>query len=298
MKRRTSLLGRRAWWGCPINARQYVHKTWIEFHPKTQPKLLQFVLDFVQRFLAKIAILQHFGLGFLRKLTNGGDIRVVQTIGGAHAELDLIHAHVEQLLELYVLFAHPGRRFVELDHVFVEVDENIEVMAQNRRGLEQRVIRRQSPVGPDFQDEFVVIGALTNAGIFDRVFHARDRRKNGIDWDQTDRLIGALVFLAAGKAAADANFELSVKFVLLVERANQLLGIKHFVALHDLDIASGDFAFLVHAQRKFPRLMIICFKFHLLKIEDDVSHVLDHSRKRGKFMLRPANLNAVIAAPS
>ena len=127
-----------------------------------------------------------------------GDIQVVQgydvlnpkqvifTVDKKHkldAELDLIHAHVEQLLELYVLFAHTGRRFVELDHVFVEVDENIEVMAQNRGGLEQRVLWGQSPVGPDFEDEFVIIGALTNAGIFDRVFHARDRRKNGIDWD-------------------------------------------------------------------------------------------------------------------
>src|SRR6266516_5302422 len=234
MKQRTSLLGRRAWWGCPINARQHVHKTRIEFHPKTQPKVLQFVFDFVERFLAKIAILQHFGLGFLRKLTNGGDIRVVQTIRGAHAELDLIHAHVEQLLELYVLFAHTGRRFIELDYIFVEVDKNIEVMAQNRGGLEQRVVRRQSSVGPDFQDEFVIIGALTNAGIFDRVFDARDRRENGIDWDQPDRLIGALVLLAGGKTAADANFELSIKFMLLVERANHLFGIKHVVALHYL----------------------------------------------------------------
>src|SRR5260370_17511330 len=290
MKRRTSLLGRCGCWGCAINARQHVHKTRIEFHSKTQAKLLQFVYDFVERLFAKIEILQHFGLGFFRKLNNGGYIRIVQTIRGAHAELDLIHAHVEQLLELYVLFAHPGRRFVELDHVFVEVDKNIEVMTQNRRGLEQRVVRRQSSVGPDFQNEFVVIGALTNAGIFDRVFHARDRRKNGIDWDQTDRLIGALVLLAAGKTAADANFELSVKFMLLVDRANQLLGIKHVVALHYLDIASGDFAFLVHGQRKFPRLMIIRFKFHLLKIKDDVSHILDHARKRGELMLRTRNL--------
>ncbi len=36
--------------------------------------------------------------------------------------------------------------------------------------------------------------------------------------------------------------------------------------------------------------MIIRLKFHLLKIEDDVSHILDHARKRGELMLRTANL--------
>ena len=126
-----------------ITAHWHVHQARIEFHAQTQTKLLQFVFDFVERFLAEVAILEHLGLGFLGKLTDGGDVRVVQAIRRAHAQLDFVHAHVEQLLELHVFFAHTGRRFVELDHFLVEVDENIEVMAQNRGGLEQRVVRSQ-----------------------------------------------------------------------------------------------------------------------------------------------------------
>ena len=35
--------------------------------------------------------------------------------------------------------------------------------------------------------------------------------------------------------------------------------------------------------------MIIGFKFHFLEVEDDVGHVLDHTRKRGELMLRPGD---------
>ena len=116
-------------------------------------------------------------------------------------------------------------------------------MAQNRRGLEQGILRSQSSVGPDFQDKFIIISPLTDAGIFDRVLHARDWREDRIDRDQTDRLIGALVFFARCETTPDTHFEFGVKLMFLVERADHLLWIKHVVTLHYLDVASRDFAF-------------------------------------------------------
>ena len=44
--------------------------------------------------------------------------------------------------------------------------------------------------------------------------------------------------------------------MFFVERADDLLGIQNLVALDELDIAGGDFAFLVHAERKFARLVV------------------------------------------
>ena len=55
-------------------------------------------------------------------------------------------------------------------------------------------------------------------------------------------------------------------------------GIENFAPLHDLDVAGGDFAFLVHAERKLARLVIGGFEFHLLEVENDVGHVLDDAR--------------------
>src|SRR5207244_11162933 len=107
------------------------HQTRIKFHSQSESEGSELVLNLVKRFLAEVSILQHFRLGFLGELAHGGDIGVVQAIGGADAQLDFVHAHVEKLLQFHVLFAYSGGRFIELDYVFVEVDENIEVMSQN-----------------------------------------------------------------------------------------------------------------------------------------------------------------------
>jgi hypothetical protein len=58
-------------------------------------------------------------------------------------------------------------------------------------------------------------------------------RENGIDRNEADRLIGALVFFARGETAADAHFELGVELMLLVESADELIGIQHFVTLDE-----------------------------------------------------------------
>ena len=158
-------------------------------------------------------------------------------------------------------------------------------MAQDGGGLEQSVVRSQAPVGPDFEDEFVVIGSLTDAGVFDGVFHPGDRRENGIDRDETDGLVGALVFIARGKSAADAHFELGVELVFLVHRADELVGIEDFVALDQLDIAGRDFAFLIDRKRQLARLVLGRLELDALEVENDVGHVLDHARKSGEFVL-------------
>ena len=136
--------------------------------------MLQFVLDFIERFLAEVAILQHFSLGLLGKLPDRGDVRIVQAIRCTHTQLDLVDTHVEELLQLDIFFAHASWRLIEFDHFLVVVDEYVEVMPNNRGSLEQRVIGSESAVGPDLQNEFVIIGTLTDPGVFDRILNARD----------------------------------------------------------------------------------------------------------------------------
>src|SRR5438093_12168375 len=115
------------------------------------------------------------------------------------------------------------------------------MVSQNRGRLEQSVIRRQTPVGPDFENELVIIGALTDPGVFDRILHARNRRKDGIDRDNTDWLIRTFVFLSCSEATTDAHIELGIKFMFLVERADHLLRVEHFKTLNGLAVAGGHF---------------------------------------------------------
>ena len=158
----------------------------------------------------------------MRELADGGDVGVVQAVGRAHAQFDLVHAHVEQLLQLDIFLAHPGWRFVELNHVLVKVNEDVEVMAQNRRGLEQGVVRGDTSVRPELEDELVVIGALTDAGVLDSVFHARDRREDGIDWNER-RLADQVAYSRRrGKTAPNADVQFGFELVFAIEGADEL----------------------------------------------------------------------------
>ena len=68
-------------------------------------------------------------------------------------------------------------------------------------------------------------------------------------------------------------------------------GIHHFEALDELDVAGGDFAFLVHGERKLARLVFGGLEFHLLQVEDDVGHVFDDARQGGELVLRAGDLD-------
>ena len=105
------------------------------------------------------------------------------------------------------------------------------------------------------------------------------------------RPIGPLVFFAGGETAADSHFEFGVKFMFFVERADDLFRIQHFVALHDLDVMGGDFAFLIDGERKLARLVIGGLEFNPLEVENDIGDVLHHSGQSGEFMLRACDFD-------
>ena len=78
----------------------------------------------------------------MRQLADGGDVGVVQAVGGADAEFDLVDAHVQQLLELVISPRLLGLRLSSNSHrVLVVADERLEMMLENGRGLRQRVLR-------------------------------------------------------------------------------------------------------------------------------------------------------------
>src|SRR5688572_30651963 len=153
----------------------------LDVHAEAQAQRGELVLDFVQRLLAEIAVLQHFGLGLHGQLTDGGNVRVVEAVRGADAQLNFVHAHVQQFLELGALVVLLVGCFFELDGVLVVTDEHVEMMLQNGRGLSQSVIRRDAAVRPNFDQQTIVIRALADAGALHTVTHARDGREERVD---------------------------------------------------------------------------------------------------------------------
>src|SRR5690606_34733577 len=76
----------------------------VELHPQIQIHRSENLFDFLERLAAEVLRLQHVLLAALNQLTYQGDVGVLQTVGGANRELQLIH-RTEQVLaqRLFVL---------------------------------------------------------------------------------------------------------------------------------------------------------------------------------------------------
>ena len=91
--------------------------------------------------------------------------------------------HVQLLLELrvdhrLVRVAQGADRLV-VGGVAAQLEvlhERVEVLAEDLARLDQRHLRRDRAVGPDLEDQAVVVGLLADAGVLGRVADARDRR--------------------------------------------------------------------------------------------------------------------------
>jgi hypothetical protein len=68
---------------------------------------------------------------FIASFADGGDVGVVEAVGGADGKLDLVHRHVEELAEAVLLLADLGAAALELDVVGGDGVEDLEVVAQD-----------------------------------------------------------------------------------------------------------------------------------------------------------------------
>ena len=227
-----------------------LHEARLEIHSERKVQRVQFFFDFVQRLLAEVAILEHLLFGLQRKLADRGDVGVVQAVGGANAQLNLVDAHVQQLLELGFLVILLVRRFFKFHRVLVVADKHIKVMRQNGRRLGQRVIGRDAAVGPDFEHQAVIVGAVADARGFHGVTHAGDRREQRVNGHNANGLAGLFVFVAGAETASDLDGQFHLKFLLLVQRADELVGIDQLNILVELDVGGGDRALLVDGQQQ------------------------------------------------
>src|SRR4051794_15256733 len=108
------------------------------FHAKMQPHLRQHRLNLVQRLAAEVRRAEHFRLRLLYQVADIDDVVVLETISGAYRQLQLIH-----FLEQHRIEGEIGLGFLQhaLAGLF-EVDENLELVLQDTRGIGNRVVRR------------------------------------------------------------------------------------------------------------------------------------------------------------
>ena len=157
-------------------------------------------------------------------------------------------------------------------------------MLEDGGSLREGVVRGDAPVGPDFQQEAVVIGALADAGIFNGVADAGDRGEEGVDGNDADGLVGFLVFVARAEAAADFDFEFHFELFLLVESADVLLGVDQFEVLVQSDVARQNGSLLVDGEEKGLGIARMGAEKDFFEVQDDVGDVLANALDAGELM--------------
>src|SRR3984885_2058139 len=185
------------------------------FHAQMQAHLHQHFLDLVERLAAEIRRAQHLGLGLLHEVADIDDVVVLQAIGRAHGQFELVHLLEEGRVESEIGDGLARGLALRL----FEIDEDVELILQDARRIGERVFRADGAVGLDRQRELVIVEDLALAGILDLVRHLAHRRVETVDRDQTDRRIFRAIALGRHIALAGVDREFHADLGALVERA-------------------------------------------------------------------------------
>ena len=183
---------------------------------------------------------------------------------------------------------------VEADghHLIGQIHEQLEMAVQNLRRGADGFIRLDAAVGPDLEGQAIVIGLLTNAGVFDGIVHLADRRKDGIRRDDPDGRIGILVVRCAHIAAALFQGQVHDEIGVLVEGGDVQ------IAVHNLDLivhregGRSQLTGTLDVDRHRLGTIAIQLSGKLFQVEDDLCNVLFHAGNGGKLMLDALNADA------
>ena len=102
----------------------------------------------------------------------------------------------------------------------------------------------------------------------------------------------AEIVQAGKKSATNPNIKFRLKFLFLVERADDLIRIQDLDPLDGLDVTRRDLPLFAYIDAHCTRFMINRPEFYLLKIQDNIGDVLDDTGKGGELMLRTGNAHS------
>src|SRR4051812_46358478 len=75
----------------------------IDLHPQREPHVGEDLFDLLQGLATEILRLEHVLLRALNELTDQGDVRVLEAVGRANRELELLHRAEEVLVQRLVV---------------------------------------------------------------------------------------------------------------------------------------------------------------------------------------------------
>ena len=262
----------------------------LDLHPERQTEFAQFALDLIERSLAEIPHQKEPFLVVPDEVGDGADLFAFQAVRRTDAEFEF--ADRQGQLGAEVLGEHRpdrrqaagGLRLLQFGAELELLDERVEVLAEDLGRLDEREFRRQGAVGPDFEDEPVVVRPLADARVLGLRAHADDRREDRVNRDAPDLQAFLLVLLGGPVAAALLGRHLALEVHDLGERGQVqvLVDDVHVGVAHH--VGAGDVALLLDVDAQDGRLVALHADAELLDVEDDVGDVLEHAVHRAELV--------------
>src|SRR4051794_34473543 len=250
--------------------------------------------DLVDRLLAEVRDRVELALGLRDEVADGLDAGALEAVVRPDAELELLDEDVVHRARLAATAAVDLREAVALDLAGgaladllepVRVREDRQLRDEDLGRLPQRGLRLDGAVGLDVERQLVVVGALADARLLDRVRHTAHGREDRVDRDDADRLVGRLVVLRGAVAAAAADREVQLELGLLVERGDVDVRVEDLDARGQVDVLGGDVAGARNDQRRLDLRRVRVHPAHdPLEVEDDVGDVLGDALDRGELV--------------
>jgi hypothetical protein len=147
------------------------------------------------------------------------------------------------------------------------------------------------PVSPHLQRQLVIVGGVTHAGVFHRIVDLAHGGVDGVHGDQTNDGLGGLVPVGGDIAAAVGQGQLHGQSGVGAQGGNMQIRIQDLHIGVRLDIAGRHNALAGGLDMDGLGLLAVELGNDALDIEDDLGHVLLHTRNGGKLMLDTGDLD-------
>ena len=225
-------------------------------------------------------------------MTDRTDRFSIETIVRPHPEAQGADGHLELLTKLIKI-----RRLDNLLHHYLlfrlngdpdlgVLDKGVEMLAENLRCLNKSHLRPQSAIGPDLQDQAIIVGQLSDPGILGFIPNPADRRERGIHPDDPDLIVPIAVLRSGIVTAPLARLQIDVEGNILGELRDVELRVDDGNLGAMLNIPRGNVTRLVDTDLEIHLVnSALDLHVHIFEIQHYDRNILVNACHAGEFML-------------